>query len=97
VVLDDIYDIYGTLGELAQFTDAIERWEAAASEQLPEYMKGIYLTIFNFSNEVAEHVRKTHGCDVRFLLKKAVSRYGVSESVILAETSVDTASSFNMQ
>jgi hypothetical protein len=71
VVLDDIYDIYGTLGELAQFTDAIERWEAAASEQLPEYMKGIYLTIFNFSNEVAEHVRKTHGCDVRFLLKKA--------------------------
>jgi hypothetical protein len=60
-------------------------------------MKGIYLTIFNFSNEVAEHVRKTHGCDVRFLLKKAVSRYGVSESVILAETSVDTASSFNMQ
>ncbi|RLN41375.1 hypothetical protein C2845_PM01G11240 [Panicum miliaceum] len=71
VVLDDIYDIYGTLHELAVFTDAIERWEAAANEELPEYMKGIYLTIFNLSNEVAEHVQRTDGCDVRFLLKKA--------------------------
>lgn len=70
VVLDDIYDIYGTLDELAVFTDAIERWEATATELLPEYMKGIYLTIFNFSNEVAEHVQRTCGCDVRFLLKK---------------------------
>ncbi|RCV45378.1 hypothetical protein SETIT_9G448900v2 [Setaria italica] len=70
-VLDDIYDIYGTLDELALFTDVIERWEATASEQLPEYMNAIYLTIFNFSNEVAEHVQRTDGCDVRFLLKKA--------------------------
>ena len=70
------------------------RWEATASEQLPEYMKGIYFTIFNFSNEVAEHVQRTCGCDVRFLLKKVVSSYGVSESVILTGTSLDTASSF---
>ncbi|CAL4922059.1 unnamed protein product [Urochloa decumbens] len=71
VVLDDIYDIYGTLDELAAFTDAIERWEATASELLPEYMKAIYFTIFNFSNEMAEHIQRTDGCDVRFLLKKA--------------------------
>ncbi|CAD6203144.1 unnamed protein product [Miscanthus lutarioriparius] len=45
--------------------------EASASEQLPAYMKAIYLTIVSASNEVAEQVLRQQGCDARFLLKKA--------------------------
>ncbi|KAL6012553.1 hypothetical protein ACLOJK_003042 [Asimina triloba] len=53
VILDDIYDIYGSLDELELLTNAIERWDLAAIDQLPEYMKRSYLALFNTMNEYA--------------------------------------------
>ncbi|KAG9444304.1 hypothetical protein H6P81_015644 [Aristolochia fimbriata] len=41
-VIDDIYDVHGTFNELQLFTDAVQRWDLAAMDQLPDYMKACY-------------------------------------------------------
>ncbi|KAF7148595.1 hypothetical protein RHSIM_Rhsim03G0006700 [Rhododendron simsii] len=51
-VVDDVYDVYGTLDELEIFTNAIERWDISAMEQLPDYMKICFLAVFNSINEM---------------------------------------------
>ncbi|KAK4713157.1 hypothetical protein R3W88_019064 [Solanum pinnatisectum] len=50
-LIDDTYDIYGTLDELTLFTEAIERWNIDASEQLPSYMKIIYCGLLDVYDE----------------------------------------------
>ncbi|GMI85132.1 terpene synthase 02 [Hibiscus trionum] len=38
-VLDDVYDIYGSMDELHKYTAAVIRWDLEVIEELPEYMK----------------------------------------------------------
>lgn len=58
LVLDDIYDAYGTIEELRLLTDAINRWEISAMEQLPEYIKPLYKIILNALTEVQKQLPK---------------------------------------
>ncbi|KAK9151983.1 hypothetical protein Syun_010292 [Stephania yunnanensis] len=53
-IIDDIYDVYGTLEELLPFTDAFERWDITASYQLPEYMKICYRAVLDVYDEMEE-------------------------------------------
>nr|J7LJN5.1 RecName: Full=Beta-caryophyllene synthase; AltName: Full=Terpene synthase 6; Short=LdTPS6 [Phyla dulcis]AFR23370.1 beta-caryophyllene synthase [Phyla dulcis] len=53
-VIDDIYDVRGTLDELQLFTDAIQRWDISAMEQLPPYMRVCYEALLNVYAEVEE-------------------------------------------
>ncbi|XP_048233291.1 terpene synthase 10-like isoform X2 [Ricinus communis] len=70
-VMDDIYDVYGTLDELQLFTDAVERWDVNAMDQLPEYMKLCFLALHNSINEIGYDVLRKQGLYVIPYLKKA--------------------------
>ncbi|KAK9092209.1 hypothetical protein Syun_027120 [Stephania yunnanensis] len=69
-VIDDIYDVYGTLDELELFTAVIERWDISAVEELPDYMKICFLATYNTVNEFGYHVLKEQGWNVIPYLKK---------------------------
>ncbi|CAL5427600.1 unnamed protein product [Camellia sinensis] len=51
-VVDDIYDVYGSLDELKIFTHAIERWDISASDQLPCDLRMGFIALFNTINEL---------------------------------------------
>ncbi|XBI03960.1 hypothetical protein VPH35_132317 [Triticum aestivum] len=75
VHLDDVYDLYGTLDELAAFTDVVGRWcewDDDALLPLPEYMKAMYSAIRSTSMEAADRVMNEQGYDALPLYKKAV-------------------------
>ncbi|KAJ4945397.1 hypothetical protein NE237_022051 [Protea cynaroides] len=57
-IIDDTYDVYGTLEELKLLTDAIERWDISANNQLPEYMKVFYSPLLDVYNKIEEELRK---------------------------------------
>ncbi|XP_060196014.1 (-)-germacrene D synthase-like [Lycium barbarum] len=78
-ILDDLYDVYGTLDELEMFTDAIQRWDINASQQLPPCLKLLYHYLFNTYAEMEELLAKENK-SYRILyakaeLKKVVKAY----------------------
>ncbi|KAL6314019.1 hypothetical protein AAG906_011753 [Vitis piasezkii] len=57
-IIDDIYDAYGTLEELELFTEAVERWDISAIDQLPEYMRVCYQALLYVYSEIEEEMAK---------------------------------------
>ncbi|XP_020554155.1 germacrene-D synthase-like [Sesamum indicum] len=60
-ILDDIYDVYGTLDDLQLFTNLIQRWDVNALEQLPSYMKICYEALCDVYIEMENELEKTGG------------------------------------
>ncbi|KAL1336095.1 hypothetical protein HN51_030494 [Arachis hypogaea] len=60
-LIDDIFDVYGTLDQLILFTDAVKRWELVGTEQLPEFMKICLRALYQITNDFAEKVYKKQG------------------------------------
>ncbi|CAL9017350.1 unnamed protein product [Prunus brigantina] len=56
VIIDDIYDAYGTHEELELFTEAVERWDISAMYHLPEYMKVCYQALLDVYVEIEENL-----------------------------------------
>ncbi|KAJ9671957.1 hypothetical protein PVL29_025551 [Vitis rotundifolia] len=57
-IIDDIYDVYGKLEELKLFTEAVERWDISAIDQLPEYMRVCYQALLDVYSEIEEEMAK---------------------------------------
>ncbi|XP_012568126.1 neryl diphosphate diphosphatase, chloroplastic-like [Cicer arietinum] len=74
-VVDDIFDVHGTLDQLTLFTDAAKRWELAGTEKLPDFMKNCLSLIYKITNEFAEKVYKKHGLNPIDTLKKSWERF----------------------
>ncbi|PON32678.1 Squalene/phytoene synthase [Parasponia andersonii] len=70
LVIDDIYDTYGSLDELVLFNEAIRRWELGAMDMLLEYMKICYMALYNTTNEIGYRVLKEHGWCITEHLKR---------------------------
>ncbi|KAL0294528.1 UNVERIFIED_CONTAM: Beta-caryophyllene synthase [Sesamum radiatum] len=57
-ILDDIYDVYGTLDDLQLFTDLIQRWDVNNLEQLPSYMRICYEALSDVYIEMENELEK---------------------------------------
>ncbi|KAI3805218.1 hypothetical protein L1987_27395 [Smallanthus sonchifolius] len=73
--IDDVYDVYGTLDELEQFTDTVDRWDVNAIKDLPDYMKICFLGFYNTINEISYNILTDTGLLVLPYLKKAWADY----------------------
>ncbi|KAL0294527.1 UNVERIFIED_CONTAM: Germacrene-D synthase [Sesamum radiatum] len=57
-ILDDIYDVYGTLDDLQVFTDFFQRWDVNNLEQLPSYMRICFEALSDVYIEMENELEK---------------------------------------
>ncbi|KAF3954892.1 hypothetical protein CMV_019820 [Castanea mollissima] len=67
--IDDIYDVYGTLEEVELFTEAVERWDISAIDQLPEYMKVCYRALLDVYYEMEEKIGEAKSYRVKYAIE----------------------------
>ncbi|KAL0305867.1 UNVERIFIED_CONTAM: Tricyclene synthase 0e23, chloroplastic [Sesamum radiatum] len=60
-LIDDIFDVVGTLDELTIFTEAVNKWEYGAVDMLPDYMKMCYRALLDTINDMGREIYKRHG------------------------------------
>ncbi|XP_038689817.1 probable terpene synthase 6 [Tripterygium wilfordii] len=73
-ITDDTYDAYGTIDELRPFTDAMQRWDISAIDQVPDNMKFLYKTILDLYNGFEDELRNEGRSHCVSYVKEAVKR-----------------------
>nr|WNI01948.1 terpene synthase [Psidium guajava] len=51
-LIDDVYDVYGTLEELELLTDFIARWDITGVDKLPLIISTSFMALYNTTNEI---------------------------------------------
>ncbi|KAI3448892.1 hypothetical protein Pfo_005557 [Paulownia fortunei] len=70
-IVDDIFDLYGTLDQLTLFTQAVKSWEICETEGLPDYMKMCFKAIQETTQEISHIVYQEHGWNPLDTLKRS--------------------------
>ncbi|CAN1855168.1 Alpha-farnesene synthase [Linum perenne] len=63
LILDDVYDVYGSVEELEQFTVAIDRWDEKEVVKLPECMKICFQSLRVITHEISNEIEIEKGWD----------------------------------
>ncbi|KAL3819751.1 hypothetical protein ACJIZ3_005656 [Penstemon smallii] len=58
LIIDDVYDIYGSMKELEQFTYAVERWDPKEIQQLPKAIKRCFWVLYDTTNDMDLEIQK---------------------------------------
>ncbi|KAL5839736.1 hypothetical protein ACOSQ4_012344 [Xanthoceras sorbifolium] len=61
LVIDDIYDNYGSLEELQDFTNAVDRWDYKEIDHLPKSMKLCFQALYDTTHQMAYEIQKEKG------------------------------------
>ncbi|XP_074270103.1 (3S,6E)-nerolidol synthase 1-like [Silene latifolia] len=69
-IIDDIFDLYGTLDELILFTEAVNRWEYDNVTGLPSYMRVCLKNLYELINETSHKTYDMHGWNPKEFLQK---------------------------
>ncbi|KAG6469938.1 (3S,6E)-nerolidol synthase 1-like isoform X1 [Zingiber officinale] len=96
-LLDDIFDVEGSLDELYLFTQAIERWDHSSMNSLPDYMRACFKVLQDTINEIAQIVVEEHGWNPIEYLKKSwiqLSKAFLVEAKWLIEDEVPTVDDY---
>ncbi|KAH6795946.1 hypothetical protein C2S51_036932 [Perilla frutescens var. frutescens] len=59
--IDDVFDLYGTPHDWTIFTDAVNKWDYAAMDLLPDYMKLCYKSLLDTTNNIGRTICEKHG------------------------------------
>ncbi|PWA36188.1 (3S,6E)-nerolidol synthase 2 [Artemisia annua] len=70
-LIDDIFDVYGTLDQLVILTQAVNRWESNCLEQLPYHLRICIQALFDVTNEISDKIYKKHGFNPIEFLKQS--------------------------
>ncbi|XP_038717487.1 probable terpene synthase 6 [Tripterygium wilfordii] len=81
---DDTYDAYGTIEELRPFTEAMQRWDISAIDQVPDNMKFLYKTYLDLYNGLEDELRNEGRSHCVSYVKDAIKR-GIMSYQIEAE------------
>ncbi|KAK9714841.1 hypothetical protein RND81_06G124000 [Saponaria officinalis] len=74
-IIDDIYDIYGTLDELTQFTEAVTRWEYVNFDNMPDYMITSLKALFDVTNEICHKIYMKCGFNPEKYIRKVWAEF----------------------
>ncbi|XP_058072970.1 beta-cubebene synthase-like isoform X2 [Magnolia sinica] len=71
-VMDDTYDIYGTLEELELLTATIERWDRGDMDQLPDCMKVFFIALLDEIDAIEDELTGEGKSYRIYYLKEAI-------------------------